>query len=113
MESSVSTPILCDLKAATKTSPCAPGKGRGGRRYSYIGRSEEAALLRRVAEQQAPSQLIETSEVQKAYEAAVGHPVAASTVYRMLRRHGWRRVVTGSVMVPRNVWAMSNLGPSE
>ena len=85
-------------------------QGRGGRRHSYIETSEEAALLRRIAEQQAPNQLIPASEVQKAYEAAVGHPVAASTVYRMLRRHGWRRVVTGSVTVPRKVWAASNLG---
>jgi len=87
--------------------------GRGGRRHSYLERSEEDALLKRLLEQQAPNELIPAGEVQKAYEAAVGHPVAASTVYRMLRRHQWRRLATGTMMAPGSVWAMSKLWRSE
>jgi transposase len=68
--------------------------GRGGRRHAYLEPFEEQALLKRVLQQQAPNELISTGVVQKAYEAAVGHPVAASTVYRMLRRHRWRRLAT-------------------
>ena len=80
-------------------------QGRGGRRHSYLEPSEEEALLKRLLEQQAPNELIPAGVVQEAYEAAVGHPVAASTVYRMLRPHRWRRLATGTAMVPGTVWA--------
>ncbi len=30
------------------------------------------------------------ADIRKAYEAAIGKKVPASTVYRMLARHGWR-----------------------
>ena len=72
--------------------------GRGGRRHSYLEPSEEQALLKCLLEQRTPNELIPAAEVENAYEAVVEHPVAASTVYRMLRRHRWRRVATGCLL---------------
>jgi transposase len=36
--------------------------------------------------------LLEVSRVKQAYEQVVGHGVPKSTVYRMLGRHGWRKL---------------------
>ena len=36
---------------------------------------------------------LEVSRVKAAYEQALGRKVPKSTVYRMLARHGWRKVV--------------------
>ena len=36
--------------------------------------------------------LLEVSRVKQAYEQVVGHVVPKSTVYRMLARHGWRKL---------------------
>ncbi len=38
-------------------------------------------------------QIIEISEIHRAYEEKVGKPVGKSTVYALLRRHQWRKVV--------------------
>jgi hypothetical protein len=35
---------------------------------------------------------LEVSRVKQAYEQAVGRVVPKSTVYRMLARHGWRKL---------------------
>jgi transposase len=32
-------------------------------------------------------------EIQRAFEARVGHEVAESTIYRLLHRHGWRKLM--------------------
>ena len=37
--------------------------------------------------------ILEVSRVKAAYEQALGRKVPKSTVYRMLARHGWRKVV--------------------
>ena len=36
---------------------------------------------------------MEVSRIKAAYEQALGRKVPKSTVYRMLARHGWRKVV--------------------
>jgi transposase len=53
---------------------------------------EEEALL---AEFEVDGQLgaiLEVHRVQQAYEERVGEAVAKSTVYRLLHRHGWRKL---------------------
>jgi len=37
--------------------------------------------------------MLKVAEIQRAYEQRVGKPVAPSTIYRLLERHGWRKVV--------------------
>lgn len=37
--------------------------------------------------------MLTVSELQQAYRERVGKEVARSTVYRLLQRHGWRKVV--------------------
>jgi len=33
------------------------------------------------------------AQIQRAYEAKVGHEVDDSTIYRLLARHGWRKLM--------------------
>ena len=37
--------------------------------------------------------MLTVAEIQQAYQEQLGKEVAASTVYRLLDRHGWRKVV--------------------
>ena len=66
--------------------------GRGGRRHQNLTAGEEARLLAGFLGRAERGGLLEVSRVQEAYEQAVGHAVPKSTVYRMLGRHGWRKL---------------------
>ena len=41
-------------------------------------------------------ELVEISEIAKAYQAAVDHPVSNGQIYSVLHRHGWRKVMPRS-----------------
>lgn len=67
--------------------------GRGGRRRSLLTPSEEAALLQRHVKSAGEGRMIEAGRFRQDYERQAGHAVAASTVYRLLAKAGWRKVV--------------------
>lgn len=66
---------------------------RGGRRHQYLSPEDEAALLSPFVARAKAGGMLTVIEVQRAYEERVGRTVARSTVYRLLERHGWRKVV--------------------
>jgi transposase len=68
------------------------GPGRGGRAHAYLSVAEEQQLLTRFAVSAAQGGVVEASPVRRAYEATVGHTVSRSTLYRLLSRHGWRKL---------------------
>ena len=41
----------------------------------------------------AQGELTTTEEIWRAFEARVGHEVDNSTIYRLLARHGWRKLM--------------------
>jgi len=65
------------------------------RNLSY---AEEEALLEPFREKARAGQIVETSEIQRAYEEAIGRSVDTDhgIIYRMLARHGWRKVMPRS-----------------
>jgi transposase len=67
--------------------------GRGGRHNQHLTSEQEADLLAPFTKTATGGEMLHVSEIKKAFEERVGVPVAASTVYRMLDRHGWRKVV--------------------
>ena len=69
------------------------GKRRGGRRYGNMSIDQETRFLTVFTEQANSGGVIVVSEIKRAYEKAIGHTVPKSTVYRMLYRHGWRKIV--------------------
>jgi len=68
------------------------GKGRGGRRYSNLTEQEEDDLLSSFLEKARAGGVLVVGEIKAAYEKGVGKQVPKSTVYRMLARHGWRKI---------------------
>ena len=68
-------------------------KSGNRRNMSY---AQEAEFLERYKEQAAAGHVIETSEIKRAYEERVGHKIGGQQIYRVLRRHGWRKVMPRS-----------------
>ena len=66
----------------------------GNRRNMSI--EEEAALLEQFQKRAEQGQLLNIREIADAYEKAVGHSIGNSQVYRVLHRHGWRKVMPRS-----------------
>ncbi len=67
-------------------------KGKGGRHYQNLTVAEEAEVLAPFLGQATAGNVLKVAEIQMAYEARVGKEVPNSTIYRMLKRHGWRKV---------------------
>jgi transposase len=72
--------------------------GKGGRRRQNMSWTAERSLLFRILKETRPDDdIVPARVIQEAYEAEVGHPVSKSVIYRMLRRHHWRRVALHAV----------------
>lgn len=67
--------------------------GRGGRHHQHLSAEEESRLLAPFTVKAQAGGLLHVSEIKQALEQEVGNTVASSTVYRMLDRHGWRKVI--------------------
>jgi transposase len=64
--------------------------GTGGRRHQYLTLEQERALLQPFLARAARGELATAAEIQQAFEAETKQPVANSTIYRLLARHGLR-----------------------
>lgn len=69
------------------------GIGRGGRRRENLSIEQEDKVLRPFLEEAGTGGILVVSPIKIAYEQAVGHVVPKSTIYRLLARHGWRKLV--------------------
>lgn len=61
-----------------------------------MSEEEEAALLDRFQKNAEQGQVLDIRAIADAYEKAVGHPISRGQIYRVLRRHGWRKVMPRS-----------------
>ena len=68
------------------------GVGRGGRHRENLSKKQEQSLLKKFISKAEQGGVLEISEIKQAYEKKVGHSVPKSTIYRMLARHGWRKI---------------------
>jgi transposase len=66
--------------------------GKGGRRRFTLSLEEEGALLGVFEMDGRLGKILEVSQVHHAYEEQVGQQVPKCTVYRLLHRHGWRKL---------------------
>jgi len=64
---------------------------KGGRKNFYLEPEVEAALLDCFAEA-GKSDGVKVGQIQTTYQEKVGKKVVLSTIYRMLHRHGWRKL---------------------
>ena len=66
--------------------------GRSGGNHRNLTTSEEDKLLEPFFRQAAEGGVLVANEIKTAYEKQVGHSVPKSTIYRILERHGWRKI---------------------
>lgn len=59
------------------------------RNMSY---AEEEGLLSSFEEQAKLGRVVEVSDIKAAYEKKVGHTIGGGQIYRVLKRHGWRKI---------------------
>lgn len=71
------------------------GNHYGGNRRN-MSVEEEAAILASFKKRAENGELVEISEIARAYQAAVDHPVSNGQIYFVLKRHGWRKVMPRS-----------------
>jgi transposase len=64
----------------------------GGRRNALLSLEEEKEFLAPWLEKAEKGVLVVASPIREALVQRLGKPVKASVVYRMLERHGWRKV---------------------
>ena len=57
---------------------------------------EEAAFLETYTKQAEQGHLIDIREMESEYGKRVGHAIGSGQIYRVLRRHGWRKIMPRS-----------------
>jgi len=83
------------LQAGFRERRESPPKGRkrwGGRRRALMSATEEEQFLKPWFEQAQTGRVLVLSPLRAALAQQLGRPVKASVVYRLLARHGWRKV---------------------
>jgi transposase len=68
-------------------------RGRGGRHHQHLTAQQEQELLAPFVARAEAGGMLTVAEIQQAYRERTGKVVARSTVYRLLDRHGWRKIV--------------------
>lgn len=69
---------------------------RGGRNRENITYEEETAMLDEFKEKAEKGQIIEVSEIRKAYEEKAQKTIHPTQIYSVLHRHNWRKVMPRS-----------------
>ena len=65
----------------------------GGRQRENMTLAKEKALLARFAKAAGAGAMLNIHDLKAAYEQAIGHQTSNSTVYNLLVRHGWRKLM--------------------
>ena len=83
-------------------------KPSGGRKRENMTLAEERTLLRRFAKAAGAGEMLNIHDFKAAYEKAIGHETSNSTVYNLLARHGWRKLMPRPFHPRRNRVAQSD-----
>jgi transposase len=67
--------------------------GKGQRQRAYLSVDEERACLSPFLKESQAGHIATVHTLKNAFEEHIGHAVATSTIYRLLHRHQWRKVV--------------------
>jgi hypothetical protein len=65
----------------------------GGRQRENMTVAEENALLARFGKAAGAGEMLNIHDFKAAYEHAIGHSTSNSTIYNLLARHGWRKLM--------------------
>ena len=61
-------------------------------RRGYLKFEQEQKFLLRFRQSAIEGELVSAADIQQAYEIYIGKKVASTTIYRLLHRHGWRKI---------------------
>jgi transposase len=86
---------------ALKPQPC------GGRQRQNMTIAQEKKLLARFAKAAGAGELLNIHDLKLAYEQEIGHQASNSTVYELLERHGWRKLMPRPFHPQRDVAAQN------
>ena len=81
--------LQAEFRAECAGTQIAPKK-RGGRRRQNMSFEQEAQLLEPFFQKAHRGGPFVVADIRRAYQTAIGKKVPASTIYRILARHGWR-----------------------
>ena len=80
----------------------------GGRQRQNMTLAEEKALLNRFAKAAGAGEMLNIHDLKAAYEKAIGHETSNSTIYNLLARHGWRKLMPRPFHPQRNIAAQNS-----
>ena len=83
-------------------------KPSGGRKRENMTVADEKALLAGFAKAAGAGELLNIHDLKAAYEKAIGHETSKSTVYNLLARHGWRKLMPRPFHPKRNIAAQNS-----
>ena len=83
-------------------------KPTGGRRRENMTLEEEKAFLAKFAKAAGAGELLNIGELKSAYEEEIGHATSNSTVYDLLARHEWRKLMPRPFHPDRNIEAQES-----
>src|SRR5689334_18189906 len=69
---------------------------KGGRHHEYLTFEQEQAFLEPFFARAQRGEIATVAQIQQAFEAEVQHEVHLNSIYRLLHRHGWRKLAPRS-----------------
>ena len=80
----------------------------GGRQRENMTVAGEKTLLARFGKAAGAGEMLNIHDFKAAYEEAIGHSTSNSTIYNLLARHGWRKLMPRPFHPKRDLAAQSN-----
>ena len=81
------------VSAFNRNGPSAlDSEGRGGRRWAYLPKEQEEALLERFMARALAGDVITAKQLHAEVSRQVGREVSLAYVYKLLHRRGWRKL---------------------
>jgi len=71
----------------------------GKRRRCYLSKEQEVIFLSPFLDKAKSGEIATAAEIRRAMEEFLGHGIHHSTVYRLLERNGWRKIVPRPVHI--------------
>src|SRR6516164_3548419 len=82
-------------------------KPHGGRKRENMSLAEEKAFLARFATAAGAGEMLNIHDLKAAYEQEIGHQTSHSTIYNLLHRHDWRKLMPRPFHPQRNLKAQN------
>jgi transposase len=80
----------------------------GGGQRENMTVAKERVLLARFAKAAGAGEMLNIHDLKAAYGKAIGHETSNSTVYNLLARHGWRKLMPRPFHPKRNIAAQNS-----